>query len=135
MGAQRETGAGRFQTWGQQGGRQAVGAAGDSGQCDWPLDTLPIPPPTHPEAEVAAQEDEEAQGDDGEAGVGAHHAVADDGEEVAKEVLLLDRQAGVKDDGRQEEPAGGYPSLFAPLRCSCQRFASPPAAPTTPGAS
>ena len=47
----------------------------------------------------------EAEGDDGEEDVGAQDAQRRDAAQVAEKLLLLDRQAGVKDDGRQEVPA------------------------------
>ena len=102
---------------------------------------------THPEREVGAQEQPEAQRDEGEADIGAHDAVARDGEEVPEEVLLLDRQTGIEDDGWQEEAArwknggqgrreaaegGGRCQAGAAGRRACQHPQKPwqPAAPS-----
>ena len=46
----------------------------------------------------------EHKGNDGEAHIGAQHSKGCNAGEVAKELLLLDGQPSIEDDGRQQIP-------------------------------
>ena len=57
----------------------------------------------------------EHERDEGKGDVGAKDAEGGDGGEVAEELLLLDGQARVEDDGRQQVPAPVSPIPFQGL--------------------